>query len=60
MTVGGYEMPRECATHFEMLGTAFWNCTRLIMGWLKEEPKVGKGRHEGDLGRNKQENRGMK
>lgn len=56
VTAGGYEMPRDCGTHYEMLGRAFWNCTRLIMGWLKEDPKVGKWRDEGDLGRNEQEN----
>lgn len=33
----------------ELLG----NCTGLITGCLKEEPKVGKGRNLSDIGRNK-------
>ena len=32
---------------------AFWDCTEFIMRFLKEAPKVGKGRDLGDLGRTK-------
>ena len=35
VTVGGYERPGECGTHYEMLGRALWNCTRLIIGMVK-------------------------
>ena len=34
-------------------GRAFRDCLRLSMGHLGEEPKVGKGRYQWGLGRNK-------
>lgn len=33
-------------------GSAFWYCRRLMMRWLGEEPKAGKGRVLGDFGWN--------
>ena len=32
-------------------GRVFWDCTRFIMGGLAEEPKTGKERDRGSLGR---------
>lgn len=34
-------------------GTAFWDGTRLNVGCLREEQKMGKERDQGGLGRNK-------
>lgn len=42
-----YERPGECGTLHEMPGRAFWDCARLVKGWLGEEPKVGKDRDQG-------------
>lgn len=36
-----------------IIGRAFWDCTRLIMGHLGQEPKAGKGRDQGDTGMSK-------
>lgn len=49
MTLGGYERPGECGTFYQVPGRAFWDCTRIIMEWFGEEPKVGKGRRQGGL-----------
>jgi len=36
-----------------IIGRAFWGCTRLIVGLLGQEPKAGKGKHQGDTGMEK-------
>lgn len=36
-------------THHGVQEKAFGDCARLIMGYLWEEPKAGKGKHHGTL-----------
>ena len=49
----GEFLPSSVGHVIERRGKAFWDCTGLIMGYLGDQPKEGKGKDLGDLGRSK-------